>query len=131
MHLNHVVVNAGCNALDKGFHTMYSQLKDTLNTIKTNDNESDINALLEFIDNQNICTNLMLVVSELGEAVEHLRAGRFANSETWKETFEEEIADAIIRLGDLCFHLGIDIKPIIEKKMKYNTERPIKHGKKF
>lgn len=45
----------------------------------------------------------MLVVSELGEAIEAHRHGD-------REGFEEEIADTFIRLADLCGGLGIDIE---------------------
>ncbi len=48
-----------------------------------------------------------------------------------KNTFEDEIADAIIRLLDLCGGLGIDISRHVELKLAYNAQRPHKHGKKF
>lgn len=42
-----------------------------------------------------------------------------------------ELADAVIRIADLCGHLGIDLNAAIELKMAYNEGRPYKHGKKF
>lgn len=42
-----------------------------------------------------------------------------------------ELADAVIRIADLCGHLGIDLGAAIEMKMAYNEGRPYKHGKKF
>lgn len=42
-----------------------------------------------------------------------------------------ELADAVIRIADLCGHLGIDLDAVIEEKMAYNAERPYKHGKRF
>lgn len=82
---------------------------------------------------------LMLIVSELGEACEALRndfrqkerANRFAPITWQKDTFEDEIADTFIRLGDLCEAMGIDIEWQIKKKMEYNEKRPQKHGKQF
>ena len=87
---------------------------------------------------------LMLIVTELGEACEALRH----NNRQWinltelgeqklktagwkKDTFEDELADVFIRLGDLCEAEGIDITWQIKKKMAYNKTRPNKHGKAF
>lgn len=42
-----------------------------------------------------------------------------------------ELADAVIRIADLCGHLGIDLEEVIEIKMAYNEGHPYKHGKKF
>lgn len=102
---------------------------------------------------------LMLTVSELGEALEALRSDRFADivefqraikereehyghelSEMqWREsfeafiknTFEDELADAIIRILDICGKLGIDIDWHLQQKMQYNGQRPYMHGRNF
>ncbi len=42
-----------------------------------------------------------------------------------------ELADAVIRIADLCGHLGIDLEAAIDLKMAYNETRPFKHGKRF
>ena len=42
-----------------------------------------------------------------------------------------ELADAVIRIADLCGHLGIDLDAVICAKMAYNEGRPYKHGKQF
>ena len=69
-------------------------------------------------------TILMLIVSELGEALEADRNGD-------KENFNEEIADTVIRIFDLCGHYKIDLEKEILKKYKKNKKRPYKHGKKY
>lgn len=85
---------------------------------------------------------LMLVVSELSEALEADRKGRHVDitklepgtynfAETVKDTFEDEIADAIIRLFDLCGAMGIDIQRHVTEKLDYNASRPWKHGKQY
>lgn len=98
---------------------------------------------------RNVGELLMLVTSELGEAMEAHRKNRFANIEqaqklidlggqfelTFKEylkdTFEDEIADSVIRLLDLCAGLGIDLETHIKLKVKYNRTRPRLHGKAY
>lgn len=100
---------------------------------------------------RNVGELLMLVTSELGEAMEAHRKGKFANwklyeavdqtnrpnhdafsfHNTIKDTFEDEIADAVIRLLDLSAGLNIDIEKHIEAKLKYNVSRPKLHGKAY
>ncbi|WP_332457502.1 hypothetical protein [Petrimonas sp.] len=94
-------------------------------------------------------TLLMLCVSELAEAMEADRKDRYADLELiekdkedfidfkWsfensiKDTFEDELADTIIRILDLCGAKGIDIEKHIELKMKYNATRERMHGKEY
>lgn len=87
----------------------------------------------------NVAEKLMLMVSELSEALEHQRAGNQGMSlkQYWLEPsgkpdgFPVELADAVIRIADLCGYLGIDIDEVITTKMKFNATRPHKHGKAF
>jgi NTP pyrophosphatase (non-canonical NTP hydrolase) len=71
---------------------------------------------------RNIGEALMLVVTELAEAMEAYRTQNDAN-------FREEIADTFIRLLDLCGGFKIDIEQEIVKKSLKNKQRPYKHGK--
>lgn len=71
---------------------------------------------------RNIGEALMLVVTELAEAME-------AHRKQDKANFDEELADTFIRLFDLCGGLGIDIQAEIMKKCDKNKLRPYKHGK--
>lgn len=48
-----------------------------------------------------------------------------------KDTFEDELADTVIRILDLCGAKGIDIEKHIELKMKYNATREMLHEKKY
>lgn len=48
-----------------------------------------------------------------------------------KDTFEDEIADAFLRLMDLCGEYEIDIEKHIRMKAEYNELRPPKHGKEY
>lgn len=42
-----------------------------------------------------------------------------------------ELADAVIRIADLCGQMGIELEAVIKEKMAYNKSRPYKHGKGF
>jgi len=48
-----------------------------------------------------------------------------------KGSFEEEMADIIIRVLDLCAHKKINIEQHIAAKIRYNAAREYKHGKKY
>lgn len=67
---------------------------------------------------------IMLVVTELAEAVEADRHGDEAN-------YREEIADAVIRLFDLCGADRIDLDAEIAAKMVFNEARLERHGKRY
>ncbi|MBI4309379.1 MAG: nucleotide pyrophosphohydrolase [Candidatus Omnitrophica bacterium] len=71
---------------------------------------------------RNVGEALMLIVTELAEAMEGHRKQDEAN-------FKEELADAFIRLFDLCGGMGIDIEKEIAAKSERNKTRPYKHGK--
>ncbi len=71
---------------------------------------------------RNIGEALMLIVTELAEAMESHRVQDDAN-------FKEELADTFIRLFDLCGGLKVDIEEEIAKKTEKNKARPYKHGK--
>ena len=73
-------------------------------------------------EKRNMGEALMLVVTELAEAMESYRRQE-------NEHFKEEIADTFIRLFDLCGGLDIDITQEIIKKSEKNKKRPYKHGK--
>jgi NTP pyrophosphatase (non-canonical NTP hydrolase) len=82
---------------------------------------------------RNVGELLMLVTSELGEAMEAHRKGNFTNPKGTfqKDTFEDEIADAIIRLLDMAGGLNIDIDFHVFAKLEYNKSRPKLHGKNY
>ena len=132
--------------------------------------EQHQNVLEKGFEHQAIATNLMLIVSELGEALEAHRKNKYANLTMFelempivyrdkdgkiygvepnmsipqqnayfkesferhiKDTFEDEIADAFLRLMDLCGEYDIDIEKHINLKAEYNKLRPYKHGKSY
>jgi len=105
---------------------------------------------------KNIGEMLCLIHSEVSEALEADRKNHFADNHflqemiaenyTWedssmsfkscfestiKNTFEDELADIMIRVMDLAGYKGIDLEFHIAQKMKYNEQRKHKHGKKY
>ena len=128
----------------------------TLNQLR---DEIHANAIEKgFYDNpREIGTLLMLIVSELAEALEADRKGQYTSFGAYnraekelviedsfgkiefatlfnayiKNTLEDELADTIIRVLDLCGHLNIDIERHVDMKRKYNKLREKLHGKKY
>lgn len=106
-----------------------------------------------FYENEkNIGEMLALIHSEVSEALEADRKNkhcRFNNGilvevnnlsdenfkseflHQVKDTFEDELADVIIRVLDLCAYRNIDIEQHIIAKNRYNSMREYKHGKKY
>lgn len=62
-----------------------------------------------------------------------------SNEEAWlnwfraevKNTFQDELADIMIRVMDLAAFKGIDLEKHIALKMRYNSMREHKHGKAY
>lgn len=109
-------------------------------------------------NNRNLPTKLMLIVSELAEAMECIRKpvedyglseiqywssdgnvypNQYSEAEIKDreeilkpEGFAIELADAVIRIMDLCCYLGIDLAEAILIKRRYNKSREHMHGGK-
>lgn len=107
-----------------------------------------------FID-VNIPTQLMLIVTEVSEAMEDHRKGlkpdefiyTTADGVTYSSEdslfhvelngphpqkpcgIPSEIADIVIRCFDFCGRYGIDLDRAVSEKMSYNATRKFKHGK--
>jgi len=78
---------------------------------------------------------LMLMVSELSEALEALRQPDSDVATSAKiEGFmpvEEELADVIIRVMDYCVGRELRVAEALIAKKNYNATREHKHGKQF
>lgn len=112
------------------------------------------NGFWEDKETKNTGEVLMLITSELAEALEANRKGKKANLSEYytraenflidptnsfklsfekciKDSEEDELADAVIRIFDFCQAKGIDLETHIRLKLEYNKLRPYKHGKKY
>ena len=126
----------------KGFHDNYNII---LKMVETKEFSLEN---IEYVKQLLVSQKLMLIVSELGESLEATRINRFTDTtedilslegeefiktfkEKVKDTFEDEIADVFIRLGDMCGSLNVDIEKHILLKQKFNETRSKMHGKNF
>jgi NTP pyrophosphatase (non-canonical NTP hydrolase) len=101
-------------------------------------------------EEKNIGEMLALIHSEVSEALEADRKDHYfqgdiqsilneKEDETFKEafnkqvksSFEDELADIMIRVMDLAAYKGVDLESHILVKMRYNALREYKHGKKY
>lgn len=69
-------------------------------------------------------TKLMLGVSELSEGMEGHRKSRMDDKLPHRPMLEVELADAVIRIGDLAGKLGYDLGGAVAEKMAFNAIRP-------
>lgn len=148
-----LIEQANQAATEKGFWEDYEVMIKKMRGLPKHFSQSDIDRFKMAFYNEKIS----LISSELGEATEAMRIGKFChlNEEGFesinehlkdkgsefkyqgayithiKDTFEDEIADSFIRLFDLCHKMDIDIEKFILMKMEYNKLRGTKHGKKF
>lgn len=68
-------------------------------------------------------TKIALMHSELSEGLEGLRKDKMDDHLPHLKSIDVEMADAIIRIMDLCGGLGIDIGRAIAEKLAYNAKR--------
>jgi NTP pyrophosphatase (non-canonical NTP hydrolase) len=81
---------------------------------------------------RNVPEMLMLVVTEIAEAVEGLRHGNPPDDKIPAfSAMEAEIADAVIRIMDLAPGLNLRLAEAIVAKLEFNRTRPRLHGKAF
>jgi NTP pyrophosphatase (non-canonical NTP hydrolase) len=102
---------------------------------------------------KNIGEMLALMHSEVSEALEADRNRQYCNMDLpqsnvlmgWtddvdfqkdykdkvKGSFEEEMADIVIRVMDMCAFKEIDLEYHIKAKMRYNSSRVRMHGKEY
>lgn len=77
---------------------------------------------------------LMLMVTEIAEAMEEFRDGHLAAEVYVKDGKPEgvpiELADVVIRIADFCGLHQIDLEAALATKLAFNEKRPYRHGGK-
>lgn len=66
---------------------------------------------------------LMLIVSEVAEAMEGHRKGLPDDKLPHRPMVEVELADAVIRIADLAGAMGLDLGGAIAEKLRFNEQR--------
>jgi NTP pyrophosphatase (non-canonical NTP hydrolase) len=72
---------------------------------------------------RNVGELLMLITSELAEAMEGHRKNLQDDKLPHRQMIEVELADALIRLLDMAGGLGLDLGGAFNEKMEYNRTR--------
>lgn len=141
------------NARKKGFVDLHDRLKELANVVRFGGAISMDPALADYILQVEAGNELMLIVTELGEAHEEIRTSQFAMHETYyvdesgEKTLEQlnadgtqrkpeglgsELADVQIRLGDTVHRRNVKLGAEVRRKAQYNADRAQRHGgKKF
>ena len=72
---------------------------------------------------KNVPTQLMLMVSELAEAMEGHRKNKMDEHLPHRPSVEVELADCLIRIFDTAAGMGYDITGAVIEKLAYNLKR--------
>lgn len=107
--LEHKNASPILNLLSSAIYSLNSQWWTDLNTNKPLD--------------RNIGELLMLIVSEIAEAMEGHRKNLYDDKLKQRKMLEVELADALIRIFDLGGGLGLDLGGALIEKLQYNAQR--------
>lgn len=72
---------------------------------------------------KNIGELLMLIVSEVAEAMEGARKNLMDDKLSHRRMVEVELADALIRIFDTAGGMGYDLASAVAEKLAYNQQR--------
>lgn len=112
------------NNIKKGFYEKEKNLGEMLCLI-----HSEVSEALEADRKDKYCLESLNLNVMLGWVQDNDFIKSYENNV--KGRFEEEMADIIIRVLDMCAFKNIDIDSHIAAKLRYNTLREKYHGKKY
>ena len=72
---------------------------------------------------RNVPEMIMLIVTEVSEAMEGYRKGIKDDHLPHRDMLEVELADALIRILDMAHGIGYDIGGAVAEKLEYNMRR--------
>lgn len=72
---------------------------------------------------RNVPEMLCLIHSEVSEAMEGHRKNLMDDKLPHRPMLEVELADAVIRILDMCGGIGLDLQGAIYEKLAYNAQR--------
>lgn len=72
---------------------------------------------------RNVPEMLCLIHSEISEAMEGYRKDLMDDKLPHRRMLEVELADAVVRIADLCGGLDLDLAGAIVEKLEYNRKR--------
>ena len=123
--LNELAKKVHENAKSKGFYDKEKNIGEMLCLI-----HSEVSEALEADRNRLHC--------KLDKSQENVLMGWTSDVDFQKEykdkvkgSFEEEMADIVIRVLDMCAYKNINLDFHVKAKMRYNSSRKFMHGKRY
>lgn len=83
----------------------------------------DLNTIQDYILTPNRAEKLMLMVSEIAEAMEADRKDLMDDKIPSRKGIEVELADTLIRIFDSAGGLGLDVSGALVEKLEFNAKR--------
>lgn len=129
--LNALIVEVHQNAKNKGWWNKLDALHSVIRQALNADNAKEVSSLMDHVEELYKFARTMLIVSELSEGIEGLRAGNPPDDKVPQyDSFTVELADAVIRAFDIAGRFNLKLGEAILAKMEYNTGRAFLHGGK-
>lgn len=116
-----------CSSKENNIHAIYSGLRNRYTGALSYNDYVDI--AFRFKRGETAPSIHLSYADKVGlSAIKNIRQ---RGVDRYTQSVEFEIADAVIRIADLCGNLGIDLEAHVAAKMEYNKYRPHKHGKAY
>lgn len=144
MALNHLCQSVHQVNVEMGWWTnlKYQKQMSIIGNSKLSDDEKKelADALgISVTSDRNVGELLCLVHSEISEAMEGFRKNLMDDKLKDKKMFDVELADAVIRIFDICGRHNIKLGSLMAEKIAFNVHRPDhklenrlkENGKKF